>query len=156
MILTLNFVFLRLQGGLNQRLLKSYMKQFQNSGERGWASQTTHSRLKSFYCIALKGLYSRLCIPDVPPGINVTCSIPNQMNLHPGPFINDVSPALERNGKIDKHSATYPLCRVPFIVALARLIFLKPNSFKNQKFYLANCTGVHCQTSPTYVPFVNN
>ena len=45
---------------------------------------------------------------------------------------------LERNGKIDKHSATFiPLCRVPCIVALGRLIFLKPNSFKNQNFYLA-------------------
>lgn len=46
---------------------------------------------------------------DVPLGINVTCSIPNQINL-----------PLERNGKIDKHSATFiPLCRVPCIVALA-------------------------------------
>ena len=46
----------------------------------------------------------------VPPGINVTCLIPNQMNLPPGPFSKDVSP--ERNGKIDKHSTTFiPLCR---------------------------------------------
>jgi hypothetical protein len=42
----------------------------------------------------------------------------------------------------------YSSALVPCIEAFDRLIFLKPNSFKNQNFYFASCTGVHCQTGP--------
>ena len=129
MILTLNFVFLRLQGGLNQRLLNHTWNNFWIRGKGGEHHKLgNHSRLRN-RCTAcsVQG-----------PGIDVTFSIPNQINL-----------PLERNGNIDKNSATFiPLCRVLCIEAFDRLIFLKPNSFKNQNFYLASFTGVHCQTGP--------